>query len=185
MTQIHVDYLCKEPFWKFTKRGHNQFCTACKEEIVDFTQWNEKSVIDQLKQKDGNSCGLFYKDQFIIDNTTQTGPSLKAMILAGGLSSVFSTQSLTQNETIVNEIIEIHKDAYVDHFENVDFIKAENCDSLCIDTKDEPEKEKKYRKRHALYIGMTRIYVNFKFPFLHIHRIRMGKLKVIKCPTFE
>lgn len=179
MKQIHVDYLCKEPFWKFTKRDDNQYCKVCKEDIIDFTQWDEKSVIDHLKLKDGNSCGLFYKEQFIIDDATQTGPSLKAMLIAGGLSSVFSIQGLAQKEETGNNTkIELQKDIPIVYLENVNYSEVEKCDTTVLQTGDKPEKEKKVRKKHRLYIGNSMIFINFKFPFLHVVKPYRGKFAI-------
>lgn len=76
MTQnpkIHLDYNCKEPFWKFKKRDGEDYCKACQTTIIDFTNLNQEEIIAILKQQPGKACGKFYSDQLLIDEKTKQG----------------------------------------------------------------------------------------------------------------
>lgn len=173
---IHVEYLCNEPFWKFSKTGEHEYCKVCGHHIKDFTGLDRKSTIETIKQTGGETCGVFYEDQFVIDDKTKNGTTLFKVILASSLSAFVATNSNANIKEAHNIITE---QGISSGLLQSDKIGDEDSTSQCVayvKGEDDVNPIAK-RKRHYLKIGKTRIYINARFPFLHIRKMRKGRIK--------
>jgi hypothetical protein len=172
-TDIHIDYLCNVPFWKFTKTDDGKFCKVCRHKIKDFTNLDTHTSIATVKQLGGETCGLFFKDQFTIDNKTQKSSLITNLILASGLTTILNVNSnaQTNNDTIKTE------QTVVDSL-NLKTATEQTGSHNCKTNPDEQINcvTTENKKKHYLRLGNWFINVNGRFPFLHIRRMLKGKI---------
>ena len=83
---IKVEYLCRQPFWLFEKKGKAEFCKVCKHVIVDYSDSDEETIQQALKRSGGQTCGIFYPDQFIINEETKRSPALYRLVYASAIT---------------------------------------------------------------------------------------------------
>lgn len=171
---IHIEYLCNEPFWKFAKIGENQFCKVCRHQIKDFSNLSKKSAIDTIRLTGGEACGLFYKDQFIIDNNTQNGKSLKNIILASSLSTLVAFNSNAQNIKKDSTKIEQQADSLIN---SKNYVNQDTTQECLPYIKNEQLNDSTSLKKKPRRIGQIVILFNGRFPFIHIRKIRRGKMR--------
>jgi hypothetical protein len=172
-TDIHIDYLCNAPFWKFTKTDDGQFCKVCRHQIKDFTHLDTNMSVETMKQMGGETCGLFFKNQFTLDDKTQKSSVITNLILATGLTTILNVNANAQihNDTIKTE------QTVVDSLNlktNEEQTVGKNCKTNADEHVNHDTTEKK--KKHYLRLGNWYINVNGRFPFLHIRRMLRGKI---------
>ena len=63
---LNVAKPCSETFDSFTPTKQGGFCSACQKEVIDFTQMNEREILEFFKNKQGNTCGRFLEPQLKI-----------------------------------------------------------------------------------------------------------------------
>lgn len=175
-SKVHLDYNCKEPFWKFTQKDGEDYCKTCQTTIIDFTGLNKEEIIAILKQQPGKSCGKFYSDQIVIDEKTKQGPSGLKIFFASVLTSILTLTSSAQtdySETIRTEQSPINNsDSLQPQIENLPEVECyqvpENIDSPVV------------KKKRRIYIG--KYYLSSRFPF--IHQPRKGRYRFVGTPSF-
>jgi hypothetical protein len=172
---IHIEYLCNEPFWKFTKKGNESYCKVCKHHINDFSNFSKNDAIEYITKQGGETCGIFFKDQFIIDNDTEVGTSFKSLLFAGGLTVLLNTTVSAQSN---RDSIKIEQKSSWDSTVLKRLVRDQVTENDTASINNEKVSNILFKnKKHRLRIGRTLFYINGRFPFLHIHRIRMGKIR--------
>jgi len=171
---IRVEYLCNEPFWKFTTSEKTSHCKVCKHTLKDYTEMAEPEIRALLDQNNGNLCGIFFKDQFAIDENTKHGKTFKQLLLAGSLTTFFSLSAASQN-TVNNSV---KTEQYI-NYEAADYGLVKDSIQVKEDVRpNEPQcrkQEPARKKRRYFRIGRNRYYVNSSVPFIHKKATRVGK----------
>lgn len=54
---------CSEQWSNFTPTTQGGWCNSCRKEVVDFTSFSEKQIIDYFSKTAGNTCGRFHASQ--------------------------------------------------------------------------------------------------------------------------
>ncbi|MCW3105206.1 MAG: hypothetical protein JWO09_3646 [Bacteroidetes bacterium] len=91
-SNIHVEYLCGQPSWKFSRKNDAEYCKVCMHSIHDLKD-KTPDEIDRLLLPGTTICGSFYKDQFVTDERTQHSPATFRLVLAA-LITWFSATKL-------------------------------------------------------------------------------------------
>jgi len=176
---IRVEYLCNEPFWKFTKTGTNEYCKVCKHQIKDFTNLDKQSAFDAINEAADGTCGIFFKDQFLIDDRTQIGASFKTLLFVSSLSTLLTLNANAQNSNYESTKTEQRPDSLFK--KNTEPIRQDSILKCVTYEKDDAGLTSvAYKKKHRLRIGRVSIYINGRFPFLHIHKMRRGRIARFK-----
>ncbi|MDQ3190227.1 MAG: hypothetical protein M3Q58_01390 [Bacteroidota bacterium] len=176
-SEIKVEFMCAQPFWKFSVKGPNDYCKVCKHNIYDFRNAGNEDVLKAIKQNGGEVCGTFYKDQFIIDDNTKYGANILGLFLAGSislLSAIISNAQTNYPESPKTEQHEVKSKTVFDQETKADSLTAD-----CVVHEPTEETAPKKRKRKVLMrIGRTHVACSLRFPFIHVYKIRRGKIKI-------
>ncbi|MFY9307699.1 MAG: hypothetical protein WAQ28_01495 [Bacteroidia bacterium] len=170
---IHIDYLCNQPFWKFTKTGTDEYCKVCKHKINDFTTLDSHSSIETIKELGGETCGTFLNGQFTEDESTSQGNSLIKLLLAGSVTALLTTNVNAQGvkDSIKTEQLSSN------NLENKTASPEQITEDCLTTTRDNAiSNSGKKRKRSYIRLHKIYIYINSDFPFLHIRKMRRGKV---------
>lgn len=60
---ISVKEPCKEKFTNFSKTEKGGFCKSCEKEVIDFTNFSDKELINHLSSTNKKTCGKFKSSQ--------------------------------------------------------------------------------------------------------------------------
>jgi hypothetical protein len=178
---IHVDYLCSQPGWKFRRERNADFCMHCKESIHKLDQKEPEEINALLKAHNNRMCGVFFEEQFIIDEHTHRSSPLYKLIIAGIISWFSASFRLNAQSEAGNPVkVEQH---YLGNDSTISdpVIVQENIKTPECVKAETPVVKKKPVK--YLRIGMRRIYVSGRFPFVHVRKIRRGRIATI-TPSF-
>jgi hypothetical protein len=63
---------CPEKWDNFLPTSQGGYCSSCKKDVIDFTQWSENQIKDFFKNGNGATCGRFRKDQLKIYSLDST-----------------------------------------------------------------------------------------------------------------
>lgn len=91
---ISINNPCSERFSQFKRTTTGGFCNACQKEVIDFRQMSEEQIINYLKQKQDNTCGVFKSSQIQRAMETKTLKQPKFKFLKVAAVIVFSLLSL-------------------------------------------------------------------------------------------
>ena len=177
---IHIDYLCNEPFWKFTKVGKHEYCKVCKHKIADFTNLDKQTTIDAIHEAGGETCGIFYEDQFVIDNSTQVGPSFATLIFASTLVAsvaIDANAQTSKSDSVKSEQFSEYNSVQLAYPQREDILLE--CSTNIA--KEKSVSSSNTKRKHRINIGKYRIYFNSRFPFIHISKARRGRIKYSVC----
>ena len=175
---IKISYLCNEPFWKFTKTNNSEYCKTCRHSLYDFTALNEVETIQFLQNSDGKTCGIFYENQFLIDNETKKGPSLIALLLTGSLTVAINNNVNAEYLPLTTLVTEQSNEFNIKKPKHVE--RTNHSKQLAANKNKVSRMPKNiYKKEQPLKIGNLNIYMDLKFPFIHIKkRIRRGMVYI-------
>jgi len=177
MTQqnkIHLDYNCKEPFWKFKKQNGEDFCKTCNHSIIDFTNLTNEEIIKIFKEQNGKTCGKFYEDQLLIDEKTIKGPSFSKIVIASAIALITTLKTSAQStkgESAKIEQSPINNPGATQI--QVDSLKEAEYWQL-PEYLESTKSSKIISKNIKIYIRGTRFYIDARFPFIHVRKRLTG-----------
>jgi|GEM_PF-7025747 len=168
---IHVEYLCGQPFWKFSRKNEEDYCKVCKYAIHDLKD-KTPDEIDKLLSPETTICGSFYKDQFVTDERTQRSPATFRIVLAGLITwfsatklsaQVQSPQVSTEQHYLGADSSAIAHDSAARASENITHqpVCPPQVDPIVVNSK------KMYYR-----IGNTRWAITRRFPFIVKRHVR-------------
>jgi hypothetical protein len=171
---IHVEYLCGQPSWKFSRKNDEEYCKVCKHGIHDLKNKSPREI--ELLLNSGTAiCGSFYRDQFMIDVRTQRSPATFKLVIAG-LITWFSATRLSAQ--VQGQQVQVEQ-----HYLGSDS-SARAQDSAAIASETVPpvcstEAAAMVSKHKKMYhrIGNSRWYFTRRFPFIVRKRAFRGKIR--------
>jgi hypothetical protein len=172
---IRIDYLCGQPFWKFSGKD-DKYCKVCKHHIHDLKEIRDEEINILIKKNKNEFCGAFYKDQFVTDERTRYSPTTFKLILAGMISWLTATTKI--NAQVSGAPVPTEQ-----HYLGTDSVKTEK-ESINITpgiTEEEEPLVVKKPSRKYLRIGKSQFYVSGKFPFIHKRKMLRGRFKASIC----
>jgi hypothetical protein len=86
---------CQEKWDNFLPTSHGGYCSSCKKEVINFTEWSEDQIKDFFKKENETTCGRFRKDQLKIYSLSST-PSYQHRLFPISLLGI--TLLLTSNQ---------------------------------------------------------------------------------------
>ena len=110
---INVKKPCKEKFTNFNKTEKGGFCQSCKKEVIDFTNFSDKELVNYLSGTNKKTCGMFKASQLKSYETNTLHTMNNSMLTKGigmmGLSllALCATEVKGQETTSVDPPIEI------------------------------------------------------------------------------
>lgn len=167
---IRIEYLCGQPFWKFSGKGDKEYCKVCKHHIHDLKEIGDDEIRSLFAENKNEFCGAFYEDQFVPDERTRYSPTTFKLILAGMISWFTATSKM--NAQVSGAPV-----ATEQHYLGSDSVKTEK-ETINVTpdlTEEEPVVVKPSRK--YLRIGKSLFYASGKFPFIHKRKMRKGRFK--------
>lgn len=168
---IRIDYLCGQPFWKFSGKGDNEYCKVCKHPIHDLKEVSDDEIKSLFTENKNEFCGAFYEDQFIPDERTRYSPTTFKLILAGMIS--WFTAASKMNAQVSGAPV-----ATEQHYLVNDSVKTEKeTINVTSDITEEEAVVVTKPSRKYLRIGKSQFYVSGKFPFIHKRKMRRGKFR--------
>ena len=176
--QPKVTFLCKQPFWNFSEKDGQSFCKSCQRTIPDLREAEPETIAALLKRDGGESCGLFYRDQFEINEQTKKGPPVLRSVLASALT-IF-TASKFHSQTITDSVKTVQTDSVYFGKENPEEPVTETAETNSVQTQSHPSNYKKpffKRRTHLFWLGSRDVWISWRFPFLHIRRPVRGRFK--------
>jgi hypothetical protein len=172
---IRIDYLCGQPFWKFSGKDNKEYCKVCKHHIHDLKEISDEEITNLIKEHKNEFCGTFYEDQFVPDEKTRYSPATFKLVLAGVISWFTAT-------TKMNAQVSGAPVATEQHYLGSDSLKTEK-ETIIINSDiivEEPVVVTKPSRKY-LRIGKSQFYVSGKFPFIHKRKMRRGKFRASVC----
>lgn len=172
--KIQVNYLCKQPFWNLPKKDGQTWCKSCKKHIPDLREADRETILE-LKRKDGEACGIFYPDQFEVNEQTRKSPTVFRLILAGALT-VFAANKASAQTVVDSVKTEQHDTSGISS--QTETARPESNPVAAVDAAPATTSNKKPARRkrvHLFWLGSREFYLNGKLPFIHSHVMRMGK----------
>lgn len=164
--------MCSQKWEDLTiKSSCTSHCNQCKKDVVDFTSWERKDIVD-LYKVNPNTCGYFKLEQIdppLFEFNLPTAPKyLKAAVAA---SILISSSVLGQN----NDTSSLKKVEQIDNPNvKVDSVVPLNCKSpsasVEVNLVSDVEPVQKKRK----------YYLSKRFPFIHKRRTNI----LLGCPAF-
>ncbi|MCE3279652.1 MAG: hypothetical protein K0S44_1843 [Bacteroidetes bacterium] len=168
---IRIDYLCGQPFWKFSGKGDKEYCKVCKHHIHDLKEIGDKEINILVKENKNEFCGAFYEDQFAPDERTRYSPTSFKLILAGMIS--WFTATTKMNAQVSGAPVPTEQ-----HYLGSDSVltEKENINSPSEITEEVPVTVTKPSRKY-LRIGKSQFYTSGKFPFIHKRKMMRGRFK--------
>lgn len=172
-----VSFLCKQPFWNFSEKDGQSWCKSCQRQIPDLREADPETIADLLKRDGGESCGLFYRDQFEINEQTKKGPPVLRIVLASALT-IF-TASKVHSQTVTDSVKTVQTDS-VSKPQNQSEAPAAEIVQNPVVQENYPVQAKRplfTRRKHLFWLGRKDVWISWRFPFLHIRRPVRGRFK--------
>jgi len=109
--KIKIPTPCHENWNKMTPTQKGMFCVSCKKDVIDFTNFREHQLVQELKTKE-NICGRFKQNQLnvLIEEKKSKSISKLAATLALLVAVSNSDTVLSQNTKDKVERVVIKKD---------------------------------------------------------------------------
>lgn len=174
-----VTYLCEQPFWNLPRKDGQTWCKSCKKNIPDLRGADRKTVDAMLKRDGGETCGIFYPDQFEINAETRKSPTVLRLVLASAIT-IFSAGKISSQSIIEPAKTEQHDTSQTSQTSVAEPVRSNPTPDQTAD-EDKPMDAVRsfFSRRLVLFtIGRREFYVNWKMPFIHTQKARfMGKFK--------
>lgn len=176
----HVTFLCEQPAWNLSKKVGRTWCTSCQRNIPDLRNASAKEIRELVERDGGESCGIFFPDQFAINPDTKTGPGIYR-IMAASLLTVFVAGGKlhAQTQTLPAQTVQTDTSSSSSTAAAEQSVEAQRvADSTLLAQQLSPaEKPLRLRRVNLFRIGAYHYYLSWRFPFLHIRRQFMGRFK--------
>jgi len=90
----------------FDLTDESKFCGVCTKQIVDFTRYSDRKLIQTIQRNPGNICGKFSKTQLnrSLFESRFHFPSLKSILLAGTLLPLSMEYNAQENQNRIEKI---------------------------------------------------------------------------------
>lgn len=90
----------------FDLTEESKFCDVCTKEIVDFTRYSDRELIQTIQSNPGNICGKFSKTQLnrSLFESRFYFPSLKSILLAGTMLPLSMEYKAQENQNRIEKI---------------------------------------------------------------------------------
>ena len=176
MNKIKMKYICHEPFWKFKKNDDaTSHCSVCKKNVVDFRNFSSQEIETFRLKNIDSTCGIFTEDQVIIDANTQFGNSTFKIIVASVVSFfTFSFSDAYAQNTVSDSVkTEQHPMSRTDSILKRYREPKTTTNQSENEVKSEETIIKKSRSNKKIFL-LGRLYMDGKFPFLHLNRRSYG-----------
>jgi len=178
---IKVEYLCKQPFWLFERKGKSEFCKVCKHAITDYRDEDPVIINESIKNLGGETCGTFYPDQFIINEQTRRSPALYRLIYASAMTFLTTTFSSKAQENM-SEPVKTAQHYTTEELNEIYPVclplEEDDRQESVVKNYEEPHRKKKRHRGVKLFsFGRRTFYLSARFPFFKSYRSFMGRIK--------
>lgn len=176
--KVNVTYLCSQPFRNLPRKDGKTYCKSCSRHIPDLRNADAETVKKLLVRDGGESCGIFYRDQFSVNEKTQKGPTAFQLVAAGTLAFFVGSAKLpaqTMSDSVRTEQTD-SSNVSQPSFEAAAVAENTSGDSA-VAVSQNTRFPLKYRRVNLFWAGRFHWYLNWRFPFLHIKRQFMGKFR--------
>ncbi len=175
----NVTYLCKQPFWNLPEKNGQTYCKSCRKNIPDLCDADAETIKALLERDGGETCGIFYPEQFTVNTQTQHGPGVLRLVLAGALATFAAGEKLSAQaaDSVKTEQHDTLRWPYVRNAP-APVTNEETAAAEVEATKIKPVKRPlKYSKLQLFRIGNRNVFLSWRFPFLHARRPFMGRFR--------
>lgn len=176
MKHAQLKFNCDQPWESFDKTPDGGFCQSCNKVVVDYTQMSINEVKEAIKKRP-EGCGRFsaiHTDPAFI--TEIRIPKFK-LAWAAGVSILLGSVPLNSFSQVKPNVVQVESDGVSTQIPKNHQNPKQICPIESQPLTTESRKVKHYKPRRVLY-------VNYRFPFVHYRRPRMGKFKPMGCPKF-
>ncbi len=176
----NVTYLCKQPSWNLPKKDGQTYCKSCRKTIPDLRDADAETIKALLERDGGETCGIFYPEQFTINAQTQHGPGVLRLVLAGALATFMAGAKLSAQSALTDSLkTEQHETGRIPaaNVENGKVVESDTVPAPVAAAVKPVKQPLKYRRLQLFKVGSRNVYLNWRFPFLHVRRPFMGRFK--------
>lgn len=174
----NVTYLCKQPSWNLPKKDGQTYCKSCRKNIPDLRDADAETIKALLERDGGETCGIFYPEQFTVNAQTQHGPGVLRLVLASALATFVAGEKLSAQaaDSVKTEQHDTLRWPYINN-EPAPGTNAETVTAASERAIQPVRYPLKYRRLQLFRIGHHNVYLNWRFPFLHVRKPRMGRFR--------
>lgn len=97
---LSINSPCSENWNSFEKNGNTGFCSSCQKNVIDFTKYSDRQIVDFFEKNKGNTCGRLRADQlkFYQEESKSSFYKIAAVLTAGVLTLSQAPEATAQTK---------------------------------------------------------------------------------------